>query len=93
MINRDQIVDQLARELRLSRTDVEKIVKGVLMKISDKLKEGESVNFAGFGEFYTKIRGARAGVNPRNPSEKIHVPAVRVPKFKPGLHLKKAVKE
>ena len=36
-------------------------------------------------------RGAQ-GVNPRNPSEKVHIPAARVPKFSAGSSLKAAVK-
>jgi nucleoid DNA-binding protein len=32
------------------------------------------------------------GVNPRNPSEKVHIPAATVPKFSAGSGLKSAVK-
>jgi nucleoid DNA-binding protein len=32
------------------------------------------------------------GVNPRNPSQKVHIPAARVPKFQAGSALKAAVK-
>jgi hypothetical protein len=35
---------------------------------------------------------ARMGVNPRNPTEKVHIPAARVPKFSAGSALKSAVK-
>jgi nucleoid DNA-binding protein len=32
------------------------------------------------------------GVNPRNPTQKVHIPAARVPKFSAGSALKSAVK-
>jgi nucleoid DNA-binding protein len=32
------------------------------------------------------------GVNPRNPTEKVHIPAAQVPKFSAGSALKAAVK-
>ena len=32
------------------------------------------------------------GVNPRNPSEKVQIPATTVPKFSAGSQLKQAVK-
>jgi DNA-binding protein HU-beta len=50
------------------------------------------VSFTGFGKFQTQQRAARTGVNPRNPTEKIHIPAGRVPKFSAGSALKSAVK-
>jgi len=37
-------------------------------------------------------RAARMGVNPQNPSEKMQIPAVVVPKFKAGKALKDALK-
>ncbi|MGE5434014.1 MAG: HU family DNA-binding protein, partial [Candidatus Doudnabacteria bacterium] len=35
---------------------------------------------------------ARQGVNPRNPSEKVQIPAAWVPKFSAGSSLKQAVR-
>jgi DNA-binding protein HU-beta len=50
------------------------------------------VTFTGFGKFSTAHRAAREGVNPRNPSQKVHIPAATVPKFSAGSQLKSAVK-
>ncbi|MBI4143089.1 HU family DNA-binding protein, partial [Candidatus Uhrbacteria bacterium] len=46
----------------------------------------------GFGTFLSKERKGRVGVNPRNPTEKIQIPSVRVPKFKAGKTLKDALR-
>ena len=60
--------------------------------ITDALKRGESVTIAGFGTFSARVRSARMGVNPQNPSERIQIPEVIVPKFKAGKALKDALK-
>ena len=60
--------------------------------MTDTLKGGGDVTFTGFGKFSTANRAARTGVNPRNPSEKVHIPAATVPKFSAGSGLKSAVK-
>lgn len=54
-------------------------------------KDGE-VRIQGFGTFKKSARKARTGVNPRNPSEKIQIPAMNVPTFKAGSDFKKAVR-
>ena len=48
--------------------------------------------FTGFGKFSTQRRAARQGVNPRNPSEKVQIPAATVPRFSAGSQLKSAVR-
>ena len=57
-----------------------------------KLKSGQDVTIAGFGTFTAFTRHARGGVNPRNPQERINIPAVRVAKFRTGKNLKDALK-
>ena len=54
---------------------------------------GDTVTFTGFGKFSTSNRAAREGVNPRNPGQKVHIPAATVPKFSAGSTLKTAVKQ
>ena len=76
----------------LSRRDAAEAVDAVLDSITDTLKSGGEVNFTGFGKFSTQHRKERQGVNPRNPSEKVTIPAATVPKFSAGSSLKTAVK-
>jgi DNA-binding protein HU-beta len=56
------------------------------------LKKGQPVTITGFGTFKLSSRAARTGVNPRNPSQKISIPAMKVPSFKAGKTLKDAVR-
>ena len=91
-MTKQEFVDQVASRSGLSRRDAGKAVDAVLDAITDSLKRGEDVAFTGFGKFSTQMRAAREGVNPRNPSQKVHIPAARVPKFSAGSGLKSAVK-
>jgi DNA-binding protein HU-beta len=76
----------------LSRRDAAKAVDAVLDSITDALKRGQDVAFTGFGKFTTQRRAERQGVNPRNPSQKVTIPAATVPKFSAGSTLKQAVR-
>lgn len=58
-----------------------------------KLKDGEEVTLTGFGTFSSRRRAARMGVNPQNPSERIRINEVIVPKFKAGKRLKDELKK
>ena len=60
--------------------------------ITETLTKRDQINFTGFGKFATSDRKARMGVNPRNPGEKVHIPAATVPKFTAGSQLKASVK-
>ena len=91
-MTKQEFVDAVASNAGLSRRDTGSAVHAVLDTITDTLKGGDSVTFTGFGKFSTAHRAAREGVNPRNPSQKVHIPAATVPKFSGGSQLKSAVK-
>jgi DNA-binding protein HU-beta len=92
-VTKQEFVDAVASKANLSRRDAGAAVDAVLETVTDTLKSGDSITFTGFGKFSTSQRAAREGVNPRNPSEKVHIPAARVPKFSAGSQLKQAVKQ
>ena len=91
-MTKQEFVAEVARRSQLTGRDAGKAVDAFLDTIVDTLKGGGDVAFTGFGKFSTAQRAARTGVNPRNPSEKVHIPAARVPKFSAGSGLKSAVK-
>lgn len=92
-MTKQEFVNEVARRSQLTARDAGKAVDAVLETITDTLKGGGDISFTGFGKFSTQQRAARTGVNPRNPSEKVHIPAARVPKFSAGSALKSAVKQ
>ena len=92
-MNKQEFVAEVARRSQLTARDAGKAVDAFLDTITDTLRSGGDVTFTGFGKFTTQQRAARTGVNPRNPSEKVEIPASRVPKFSAGSSLKSAVKQ
>ena len=91
-MTKQEFVSEVARRSQLSNRDAGKAVDAFLETITDTLKGRGEVSFTGFGKFSTSDRKARTGVNPRNPSEKVNIPAATVPKFSAGSGLKSAVK-
>ncbi len=87
-----QFINSIAEKLGLEKNIVEKVINTLIQTITEELKAGKEVTLTGFGTFSTRHRSARMGVNPRNPSEKIQMPAVTVAKFKAGKTLKDALK-
>ncbi len=91
-MTKQEFVDKVADRSGLSKRDAGKAVDAFLESVTDSLKRREDVAFTGFGKFTTQRRAAREGVNPRNPTQKVHIPAATVPKFSAGSQLKAAVK-
>jgi DNA-binding protein HU-beta len=92
-VNRQEFVSELMRRTNLNRHDADHAVQAFLDLVTEELERGGEVSFTGFGKFTTQQRAARSGVNPRNPTERVDIPAVRVPKFTAGSSLKAAVKQ
>jgi len=91
-VTKQEFVDRVAMKTGLTKADAGKAVDAFLDSVTDALKSGDAVSFTGFGKFSTSARAARMGVNPRNPGQKVHIPATTVPKFSAGSQLKAAVK-
>ena len=91
-MTKQDFVSEVARRSGLSNKDAGKAVDAFLETVTVTLQRRGDVVFTGFGKFSTADRAARMGVNPRNPSEKVHIPAATVPKFSAGSTLKAAVK-
>jgi DNA-binding protein HU-beta len=91
-LTKQEFVNEIAKRADLSSRDAAKAVDAFLDSITDTLKGGGEVAFTGFGKFTTQRRAERQGVNPRNPSQKVTIPAATVPKFTAGSQLKQAVK-
>ena len=91
-MNKAELSQALAEKLNVSKREAEDFLNTFVEMVTSKLKKGEEVVLTGFGAFSSKLRAARTGVNPQNPSQKINIPAVKVPKFKAGKALKDALK-
>jgi DNA-binding protein HU-beta len=91
-VTKQEFVDQVANKSGLNRREAAKAVEAFLDSVTETLKRGDSVSFTGFGKFSTAHRAAREGVNPRNPTQKVQIPAATVPRFQAGSTLKQALR-
>jgi DNA-binding protein HU-beta len=91
-VTKQEFVDKIASKTDLSRRDAAKAVDAFLETVTESLKSGNDITFTGFGKFSTQQRKERQGVNPRNPSQKVTIPAARVPRFSAGSTLKQQVR-
>jgi len=91
-VTKGDFVSEVARRTGLTNKDAGRAVDAFLETVTETLTKGGDVTFTGFGKFSTSHRAARMGVNPRNPTEKVHIAAATVPKFSAGSQLKASVK-
>jgi DNA-binding protein HU-beta len=86
------LAQKIASALGTTKADGERAINTVISEITKTLKSGGEVALTGFGAFKVSKRKPRVGVNPKNPSQKIQIPAMKVPKFKAGKSLKEAIR-
>lgn len=89
-MNKTDLINKVAKETNLSKTDVSIIVDATLEEITEALKDGKKVQLIGFGTFEVRERPARKGRNPKT-GEEIVIPASKAPAFKAGKALKDKV--
>jgi DNA-binding protein HU-beta len=89
-MNKTQLIDAVASDSGLSKTDSARAVESLLGTVSKTLKKGDEVSITGFGKFSVVKRAARQGVNPRT-GERVKIKASKAPKFTAGASLKHAV--
>lgn len=92
-MNKAELAARLAERIKVPRKHAEDYIETIADLITEELVNGGDVTIAGFGCFSARTRSARMGVNPQNPSERIQIPEVRVPKFKAGKSLKDSLKK
>lgn len=91
-MTKQDLVNAIASSAGLTKKAAGDALEAVIASITKELKKGNSVTITGFGTFRVSKRAARTGVNPRNPSQKIKIPAMKLPAFKAGKSLKDAVR-
>lgn len=91
-MTKTQLVAHLASKLGISKRLSNDAVNALVDTIITSVKKGGEVRIQGFGTFKSSKRAARMGVNPRDPSKKIKIPAMKVVSFKAGSDFKKAVR-
>ena len=91
-VTKKELVDRIAEEAGLKRTDVKKTVQMFLDSVVDELAQGNRLEFRDFGVFEVTERASRVAQNPKT-LERVHVPAKRTVKFKSGRLMKQSVEQ
>jgi DNA-binding protein HU-beta len=89
-MNKGELIDQVAVELKTSKADAGRAVEAVLESITQGIKKEEKVALAGFGTFVKRKRAARMGINPAT-KEPIKIGPSKTCSFKPSATLKETL--
>ena len=89
-MNKTEFAKALAERTDMTVTQAVHVTDEFLDLLKQGVSKGERIAFLGFGTFSVTRRAARTGVNPRNPSQKVKIPARNVVRFTPGTSLKDA---
>ena len=91
-MTKQDLVAAIATSAGITKKAAADALDALLSTVTKELKKGGTVTLTGFGTFKISDRKARTGVTPRNPSEKIKIPAMKLPVFKAGKSLKDSVR-
>jgi DNA-binding protein HU-beta len=90
-MNKSQLVETIAEQTQLTKTNIEEVLNTTIDLIKKSVKKGDDVTLVGFGTFTKSKRKARTGRNPQTGKE-IKIPAMTVPRFRPGKEFKETVR-
>lgn len=91
-MNKNDLVKEIAKQTAVTYKEANSTLDIISNLIKDALKNGEEVKIVGFGKFGIKERATRVTYNPKT-KKKMVIPAGKVPCFKVGKELKRAVSE
>ena len=91
-MTKQELIEALAGKTEMTKKNAEDMLDGFVNVVTEQLQQDNKVAVTGFGTFSVSDRKARTGVNPQNPSEKIQIPAMKVPKFTAGKTLKDSLR-
>lgn len=89
-MNKSEFAKALAERTDMTVSQAAHVTDHFLDLLKEGVHKGERIAFLGFGSFSVSRRAARTGVNPRNPGQKVKIPARNVVRFTPGTPLKEA---
>ena len=90
-MNKSELIEALSEETTFSKKDIAKVLTAFTRIVERTLKKGDKVSLTGFGTYWISRRPERVGINPAT-KERIKLPAVNVPRFKPGKRLKEEIR-
>ncbi len=94
-MNKTSFVKRVAQQNRkehITKRVYNQVLKELLAGIKSELTAGRKVQLLGFGTFYTRVHKGGRGFNFKT-KKPVEYKAVRIPAFRPGSLLKKAVRK
>ena len=89
-MTKSDIIKEVAKGTGLTKVEIEAVLEGLILSISDSLRRGERVDIRGFGSFIVKQRAARDARNPAT-REIVKLQERFIPAFKVSKILKEVV--
>ena len=89
-MTKSDIIKEVAEGTGLTKVEIEAVLEGVILSITDSLSRGERVDIRGFGSFIVKQRAARDARNPAT-REIVQLQERFIPTFKVSKILKEVV--
>lgn len=89
-LNKIELTDGLISDLGLERKEAKQAVDCFFSVLSSVIVSDEVVKISGFGNFSTRFKKERPGLNPKT-GRKVMVSARKVVTFKAGVKLKKLI--
>lgn len=91
-MNKADLIGNIQETMGGTKSAAEEVFSKLFETITGALKKGDKISIPGFGVFLVKDKAAREARNPKTGAT-VHVPATRVPKFRPSKELKETVKK
>jgi DNA-binding protein HU-beta len=91
-MTKQDLIASIAATAGITKKTAAMSLDALIDYVTKELKKGKNVTITGFGTFRVSKRAARVGVNPRNPTQRIKIPAMNIPAFKAGKSLKDAIR-
>jgi len=89
-VNKGELVDAIANEANLSKTDAEGALNAFINAVQSAVAAGDKVTLPGFGTYAPTLRKARTGKDPRTGAP-LHIPERKSAKFSVGSKFKAQV--
>lgn len=86
-----ELINNMSKRMKVSKREAEEWLDTFTDIVTDEVSSGNKVSITGFGVFDLGKRASRRGVDPRT-QEEIHIPEMRMPRFRVGKRFKEKVR-
>lgn len=92
-MNKTDLISKVAEAAGTTKKDAEAVIDALIQVIPQEIAQGEKITLPNFGSFEVTERAAREGRNPRDPEQKIQIPACKALKFKQSKKIKELLND